>query len=62
MDAVAVFQEHKLWTLLHIMTQVLQRGRLTPIDSNQVGLASKAARTIWWSWVRGAAIRGLQDV
>ena len=55
MDTDDIFAHRSLWCLLQIKVQVLQNHWLTPVDSNHLALASSAARTVWWSWIRREA-------
>ena len=48
--------------LLRLRVEILQRGWLTPVDSNQLAVTCRMGRQVWWAWVRWNAARRLRDL
>ena len=53
--------ETQLKQLLRLCVEILQRGWLTPVDSNQLAVTCHLGRQVWWAWVRWSAARRLRD-
>ena len=54
--------EMQIKQLLRLRIEILQRGWLTPVDSNQLAVTCRLGRQVWWTWVRWFAIRRLRDL
>ena len=54
--------ETQLMQLLRLRVEILQRGWLTPVDSNQLAVTCRMGRQVWWAWVRWNAARKLRDL
>ena len=52
----------QLKQLLQLRIEILQRGWLTPVDSNQIAVSSRLGRQVWWAWVRWSAARRLREL
>ena len=52
----------QLKQLLQLRIEILQRGWLTPVDSNQIAVSCRLGRQVWWAWVRWAAARRLREL
>ena len=41
--------ETQIKQLLRLRIEILQRGWLTPVDSNQLAVTSRLGRQVWWT-------------
>ena len=52
----------QLKQLLQLRIEMMQRGWLTPVDSNQIAVSSRLGRQVWWAWIRWSAARRLREL